>query len=83
MHERASDQGDVFRFPRSVTDLIAYENVTSMIDLLQENLARARGQAAVDCCCLGLGRRSRNRHPLVVYPWGQRKSHRQADGADP
>ncbi len=42
MNERAFDQADVLRFPRPVTDTAIDENVTSMIDLLQEHLALAR-----------------------------------------
>ncbi len=42
MHERASDQGDILRFPQPVADLAADESVASIIDLLQEHLALAR-----------------------------------------
>jgi hypothetical protein len=42
MREWTSDQGDVLRFPQSVTDITADEDVASIIHLLQEHLALAR-----------------------------------------
>ncbi len=85
MREWPSDQRDVLRFPQPFTDVPADKNVASVIDLLQEHLVLAReGKLrSISVVSVSADRDNSNRHPLVVYPWGQRKSHRQADGVDP